>query len=91
MGNKKFRTKYLSKGQRPNVAASTLKLVASGVTEIEKALNKLRAWRKGRNPKIVVDSGARGSNKRYTSVPANKLWGDPRGRVQKDSGDKADD
>lgn len=76
MGKKVKRSSYTSKGERHSVARSTVKLVREGRSEAEKAFNKLRAWRAGKNPWITVPGPS--SNMRFIRVRANNLWGDPR-------------
>lgn len=76
MGKKRHRSGYTSKGQRPNVAASTLALVRRERDGIEKAFNKLNAWRKGLNPWITVTGP--GKHMAQIRVRANSVWGDPR-------------
>lgn len=76
MGKKVKRKTYVSKGQRPNISAATLKLVRSARTELDKAMNKLAAWKAGKNPWITVKGPS--SNMAFVRVRANAYWGDPR-------------
>lgn len=76
MGKKVKRKTYVSKGERNSVARSTVNLVRHGRTELEKANNKLQAWRAGKNPWITIPGPA--SNMRFIRVRANNYWGDPR-------------
>lgn len=76
MGKKVKRKTYVSKGERNSVARSTVKAVRQGQSEIEKALNKLSAWRAGKNPWITVPGPS--SNMRFIRVRANSVYGDPR-------------
>lgn len=76
MGKKKIRKAYTSKGQHTSVARSTVKLVSQGRSELEKALNKIAAWRTGKNPWVTVPGP--GTNTRFVRVRANKEWGDPK-------------
>ena len=73
MGKKRTRKSVTSKGQRRNVVAG-VKEVRQSVTEFEKALNKIEAWRQGKNPWITVPGTA--SNKPFVKVRANNLYGD---------------
>jgi len=73
MGKKRTRKSITSKGQRRNIVAG-VKEVRQSVSEVNKALNKLEAWRKGKNPWITVPGTA--SNKRFVKVRANNLYGD---------------
>ena len=76
MGKKVKRKTYVSKGERNSVARSTVNAVRRGRSEIEKAQNKLDAWRAGKNPWITVPGPS--SNMRFVKVRANALYGDPR-------------
>jgi hypothetical protein len=73
MGKKRTRKTVTSKGQRRNVVAG-VKEVRQSVTEFDKALNKLEAWRKGKNPWITVPGPS--SNKPFVKVRANSVYGD---------------
>jgi hypothetical protein len=74
MGKKRSRKTKVSKGIHSNVAASTLKAVRRDVSEVTRALHKLEAWKKGKNPWITVPGTA--SNKPFVKVRANSLYGD---------------
>jgi hypothetical protein len=76
MGNKVKRKTYVSKGQRDNVSSMTTKLVKQGLSELDKALNKLAAWKAGKNPWITVKGPS--SKMALVRVRANSYWGDPR-------------
>lgn len=76
MGKKVKRKTYTSKGERNAVSRSTTKLMSSTRSEIDKALNKLNAWRSGKNPWITVPGTQ--SNMRMVRVRANAAWGDPK-------------
>ena len=76
MGKKVKRKTYVSKGQRHSVARSTVKAVKRDVSPFEKALNKLEAWKAGKNPWITVAGPS--SNARFIKVRANAVYGDPR-------------
>lgn len=78
MGKKRSRQKYTSKGQRDNVAKSTLKLVSQGIESIDKGLNLIRAWKKGQNPWITVENIGGQSNKKFIKVKANDIYGNPK-------------
>lgn len=75
MGKKKTRTAMSSKGERRNIVAG-VKEVRQGRSEAQKAINKLEAWRNGKNPWITVPGPQ--SNMRFIKVRANNLYGDPR-------------
>jgi hypothetical protein len=76
MGKKVKRKTYVSKGQRHSIARSTVNAVRRERSPIEKAMNKLKAWRAGKNPWITVPGPS--SNMRFVKVRANALYGDPR-------------
>lgn len=76
MGKKRSRSKKTSNGVHSNVASSTLKAVARDVSLVDKALNKLKAWKKGKNPWVTVPTGE--SNRQYVRVRANGVYGDPK-------------
>lgn len=73
MGKKRTRKTVTSKGQRRNVVAG-VKEVRQEKPEFEKALNKIEAWRKGKNPWITVPGTQ--TNMRFIKVRANTLYGD---------------
>ena len=76
MGKKVKRKTYVSKGQRDSVSRSVVKAVRQGRSEIEKALNKVTAWRAGKNPWITI--AGPGPKERFKRVRANAEWGDPK-------------
>lgn len=78
MGKKRLRKGTSSKGERRSIVAG-VKEARQGQTEVQKALNKLAAWKKGQNPWITVPGTA--SNQRFIKVRANNLWGDPKRRA----------
>lgn len=79
MGKKRIRKAYTSKGVHSNVAASTVSLVRRGRSELDKAINKLAAWRAGKNPWITVPGPSR--KEAFVRVRANALYGDPKRRT----------
>lgn len=82
MGKRKsIRSSVTSKGERRSIVAG-VKEVRRSKTPLQRAFDKLKAWKKGKNPWISVDTMATGSNKRFTKVKANILWGDPK-KVQR--------
>ena len=76
MGKRKStRTSMTSKGERRNIV-NGVKEMRRDRSEIDKAFNKLKAWKKGLNPWITVPGPS--SNKRFIRAKANDVWGDPR-------------
>lgn len=88
MGKKVKRKTKTSKGIHSNVAAWTLKAARNSVSELDKAIHKLEAWKQGKNPWITVPGTA--SNARYVRVRANSVYGDPRRSTANLFGVKAD-
>lgn len=76
MGKKRTRSSITSKGERRNIVAG-VRAVRNERSEYEKALNKVKAWKKGLNPWVTVPGPS--SNMRFVRVRANAAWGDPRG------------
>lgn len=57
---------------------------------LDKQLNKLRAWRKGKNPKLTIPNPAASAtapmtNKLFVRKDSNAVWGDPRKQVMRPS------
>jgi hypothetical protein len=75
MGKKRTRKTQTSKGQRRNIVAG-VREVRADKSPLEKAMNKLNAWKKGQNPWVTVPGTQ--SNMRFIRVRANTAWGDPR-------------
>lgn len=75
MGKKRTRSTTVSKGERRNIVAG-VKEVRQGRNEWQKAINKLEAWRNGKNPWITVPGPS--SKEAFVRVRANNLYGDPR-------------
>ena len=76
-GKKSSGKTYVSKGERPNVSRSLIKAYRRDMyTPIEVALNKLEAWKKGKNPWITIPNPEGQSNKPFIRVRANDYYGD---------------
>ena len=88
MGKKMKRKTYVSKGQRDSVSRSTVKAVKRDTSELTRALNKLAAWKAGKNPWITVKGTA--SNQQFVKVRANSVYGDPKKATANLFGGKAD-
>jgi hypothetical protein len=76
MGKKVKRQTYSSKGERRSISKTTVKLVRQGVSELTKALNKVEAWKAGKNPWITVPGPSK--KEAWVRVRANSVYGDPR-------------
>lgn len=78
MGKKVRRSKYISKGERPNVSKSLLKAVARDESPFKHEMDLIKAWRAGRNPWITVKNPQLHTNREYYKVRANDYWGSPK-------------
>ena len=68
----------VSKGERPNVAKDTRKLMRRTVTELQTALNKQEVFRQGKNVMLTIPNPNKGeSNKPFIRVNAKEVWGNP--------------
>jgi hypothetical protein len=76
MGKKVKRKTYASKGERHSVARATVKAVKTALPEVTKALNKVAAWKAGKNPWITVPGPSK--KEAWIRVRANSVYGDPR-------------
>lgn len=88
MGKKVKRKTYVSKGQR-NGNIAGVKEVRRSRPEVEKALNKIEAWRAGKNPWITVPGPSKKES--MVRVRANALYGDPRYAMANIFGNKKGD
>lgn len=75
MGKKRCRKTKRSKGIHTSVGK-----IATTTAHIDKMLNKIDAWKAGKNPWITIDNVNGPSDQKHIRVRANKCWGDPRGR-----------
>ena len=75
MGKKRIRKTQTSKGQRRSIVNGVKELRQSR-SPLEKALNKLAAWKKGQNPWITVPGPSK--NMAFVKKRANEVYGDPR-------------
>ncbi len=76
---KKKRASKTSKGERRSISRVTVGLVRRGKSEIDKGLDRLKAWQKGKNPVLSRENGEK--------IRMNSVYGDPRKR----SGDNGSD
>lgn len=76
MGKKKtLRGTYQSKGERKNQVNGIAEMRAAR-SPFDRELNKLKAWRAGKNPWITIKGP--GKHQEYVRVRANTLYGDPK-------------
>lgn len=62
-----------------SISRKICKAVRRDRTEVEKLAFKQKAWRKGRNPWLVVPNlNTSEKAKPFVRVRANEVWGDPR-------------
>jgi len=72
MGKKRTRSKVVSKGLRDSVSKQTLKAVSRNVPEIEKVLNKLKHWGRGKRTVVTIANPNKNeTNKRFIKVEGN--------------------
>ena len=68
----------VSKGERPNVAKDTRKLMRRTVTELQTDLNKQEAFRQGKNVMLTIPNpDKKVRNKPFIRVNAKEVWGNP--------------
>ena len=68
----------VSKGERPNVAKDTSKLMRGKVTELQPALNKQEAFKQGKNVMLTIPNpNKKERNKPFIRVNAKEVWGNP--------------
>lgn len=74
--HKKKRTKKISKGLRPSISNSTLRLVSDARDGAEIAFNKLEAWRAGKNPWFTISNpNSNETNKPFIRIKADRYFG----------------
>jgi len=72
MGKKRTRSKVVSKGLRSSVSRQTLKAVSRNVPEIEKVLNKLKHWGRGKRTMVTIANPNKNEkNKPFIKVEGN--------------------
>lgn len=76
MGKKRARKTKVSKGIHSNVARAVLSATSQAVSNTERALHKVAAWKKGQNPWITIPGPSK--NMALVRVRANNYWGDPK-------------
>lgn len=82
MAKKKSRAHQVSKGQRKNVSNERTRGARSLNSGFDNLLNKLSAWQAGRPVNVTITNpDATATNRRFITVSARDLWGDPRANV----------
>ena len=72
-------TKYVSKGERPNVQRSTSKSVKRNRTMIAGLDDIIKAWKALKNPWVTIaNPNTAETNKKFIRVRANDVYGDPK-------------
>jgi hypothetical protein len=89
MGKKVKRKTYASKGERRSIGRWAVNAVRRDKPEFEKALNKIEAWRAGKNPWITVPGSS--SNMRFIKVRANSVYGNPKNASANIYGNKGEE
>jgi len=75
MVKKRSRTSYTSKGQRRNVSKWTRKAMKRERTPFQDAINKLNAWKQGKNVMLTIANPVKSeTNKPFIRVPAEQVW-----------------
>ena len=71
------KTKYVSKGQRPNVSKATRKAMRrEKVGSLEQLLNKIEAWKQGKRVYITIPNRSpKETNKPFVRVLMKEEWG----------------
>lgn len=75
MGKKRTRSATTSKGERRSMT-NGVKEARRDRNPFDKALDKLKAWKKGLNPWITVPGPSK--KEAWVKVRANALYGDPK-------------
>ena len=84
-------TKYVSKGERPNVQRSTSKSVKRDRNMLDGLDDIMKAYQALKNPWITISNpDAKATNKKKIRIRANDLYGDPKAsyRMSLAGGDK---
>lgn len=76
MAKKKTRAKYSSKGQGSNVASDVSKAVRREIQYIDRMINQLNAWSKGRRTMVTIENpNPNETNKRHIRQEGNIVFG----------------
>lgn len=74
MGKKRRRAHKVSKG----IHTSIKEKVAT--PQIDRILNKLKAWKQGKNPWVTIANPQGAADRKFVRVRANSLWGNHKSR-----------
>ena len=88
MAGKAKRAKYTSKGQRNSVSSDTVRALRQSKSPLDKILNKLNVWAKGKKVKVTIPNPKKNeTNKRFIRVEGTHSGAfGPWKRPDKDSG-----
>lgn len=76
MGKKKTRSKYTSSGKHKTVTRSVLNACRKERRAIDRLLNQLEAWSKGRRTMITIENPNKNeTNKKFIRVEGNIVFG----------------
>jgi hypothetical protein len=89
MGKKRIRSKKVSGGERRSVGRWVINAIRRDKSEFDKALDKLAAWKAGKNPWITIAGPS--SNQRFIRVRANTLYGNPKTAMANIYGNKTEE
>lgn len=72
MGKKRTRSKVISKGLRESVSSDLTKAIRRDKPEVERTLNKLKHWGKGKRTVVTIANPNKNeTNKRFIKVEGN--------------------
>lgn len=86
--HKKKRAKKISKGLRPSVNSTTLRLVRADRTEGDKIMNKLLAWRAGKKGFVTIANPNNDPSRQFIKVSFDAYFGGGRDYKTIKFGDK---
>ena len=76
---KKSRDKYVSKGERRNVAKFSCTPKSDNDNVLDRQIRQRKAWKQGRNVVLTIENPNKTeTNKRYIKVNAKDIWGEAR-------------
>ena len=76
---KKSRDKYVSKGERRNVAKFSCTPKSDNDNVLDRQVRQRKAWNQGRNVVLTIENPNKTeTNKKFIRINAREIWGDPR-------------